>query len=204
MKDNEGIKPLENQTIRSFIAIELTGEVKSGLHKIQAALKLHGHTFVKWVIPEDIHLTLKFLGNISTQKVAEITKVIEEASQEACTFRVTIGRLGAFPNFRRPRVLWVGVGGEVEKLVMLQQRIDHGLKPLGFVPETRPFAPHLTLARLREGTAADKLREFGDIVARKPETGDNEMTVTSVSLMRSQLFPAGAVYSCLTNVELKG
>lgn len=195
---------MEDQTIRSFIAIELTGEVRSGLHKIQAELKLPGYTFVKWVVPEGIHLTLKFLGNISEQKVTEITRVIEEASREACSFRLTIGGLGVFPNLRRPRVLWVGVGGEVEKLVELQQRIDHGLEPLGFVPEARPFAPHLTLARLREGTAADKLREFGDMIAQKSETGDYEMTVTSVSLMRSQLFPTGAVYSCLTNVELKG
>ena len=203
MKDNEGIKPVEAQTIRSFIAIELTDAVKSELHKIQAELKLPGHTFVKWVTPEGMHLTLKFLGNISIQKVADITKVIENASQEACAFYLTIGGLGVFPNFRKPRVLWVGVGGEVEKLVMLQQRIDEGLKPLGFIPETRPFAPHLTLARLREGTAADKLREFGDMVAHRPETQDYEMAVTNVSLMRSQLFSTGAVYSCLTNVELK-
>ncbi len=204
MKDNEGVKSLEDQTIRSFIAIELSSEVRSGLHKIQAELKLHGHPFVKWVVAEGVHLTLKFLGNISMQKVTEITRVIEQASLEACTFRLTIGGLGVFPNLRRPRVLWVGVGGEVEKLVMLQQHIDQGLKPLGFAPETRPFAPHLTLARLREGIAADKLLEFGDMVARKSETGDYEMTVTSVSLMRSQLLSTGAVYSRLTNVELKG
>ena len=197
------ITPSDNQTIRSFIAIELSDEVKTGLSKIQAELKSHGYTFLKWVMPEGIHLTLKFLGDVSAQKVTEITKVIEQAGQEAHTFRLTVGGLGAFPNLRRPRVLWVGVGGEIEKLVMLQQRIDHCLEPLGFFPEARPFAPHLTLARLREGTAADKLREFGDMVARKPETGDHEMTVTSVRLMRSQLFPSGAVYSCLTKVALK-
>ena len=195
---------MENQTIRSFIAIELTDEVKSGLYKIQTALKSPGHTFVKWVTTKDIHLTLKFLGNISMQMVADITKVIEEASQEVSSFHLTVGRLGAFPNLRRPRVLWVGVGGEVEKLVMLQRRIDQSLKPLGFAPEARPFAPHLTLARLKEGAAADKLREFGDIVARNLETEDYEMTAASVSLMRSQLFPSGAVYSCLTKVELEG
>lgn len=198
------VRPLDNQAIRSFIAVELPDEVTSGLRELQAGLKLPGHTFVKWVTPEGIHLTLKFLGNISPHRVAEMTRVMEEASQGVSCFRLTVGGLGAFPNLRRPRVLWIGVGGEVEKLVALQQDIDHGLKPLGFVPEARPFTPHLTLARLREGASPEKLREFGDLVAKKPVEDGWEIVVSSLSLMRSQLFPSGAAYSCLTKVELKG
>jgi 2'-5' RNA ligase len=147
---------------------------------------------------------LKFLGNIAPQKVDQITKVIEEASQGVSTLRLEISGLGAFPNLRRPRVLWLGIGGEVDKLVVLQQRIDSGLKPLGFTPETRPFAPHLTLARIREGSSPNDLQEFGDLVVKKPAGESYEVVVSGVSLMSSQLLPGGAIYSCLTRVELKG
>ncbi len=193
-----------NQPIRSFIAIELPEEVKSGLCKVQADLKLPGHTFVKWVAPEGMHLTLKFLGNISPQKVAEIAKTMEAASRGFAAFRLTLGGVGAFPNLRRPRVLWVGVEGELDKLLALQQVIDIGLESLGFVPEARPFTPHLTLARLREGASPASLREFGDLVTRKPMRSGYEVVVNSINLMKSLLFPSGAVYSCLTKVELKG
>jgi 2'-5' RNA ligase len=198
------VRSLDNQQVRSFIAVELPEEVKLGLRKLQAELQLPGHTFVKWVAPESIHLTLKFLGNISLQVVSAIAKVMEEASRGGSPFRLTLGELGAFPNLRRPRVLWLGIGGEVDRLVVLQQRIDNGLRPLGFTPEARPFAPHLTLARLREGASADELREFGDLVAKKPAGKSYAVLVSGVSLMKSQLLPSGAVYSYLTKVELKG
>ena len=195
---------LDNQQVRSFIAIELPEEVISGLHQLQAELKSAGHTFVKWVAPGGIHLTLKFLGNISPRKVAEITKVMERASQEVSAFQLEIGGLGAFPSLGQPRVLWLGIGGEVDKLVDLQQRIDAGLVPLGFAHEKRPFAPHLTLARLREGTSPRERRNFGESVMKTPLEFNYAIAVDSLSLMRSQLLPGGAVYSCLSEVKLKG
>jgi 2'-5' RNA ligase len=197
------VKPLNNQQIRSFIAIELPEEVKSGLHRLQAELKLPQHTFVKWVAPEGIHLTLKFLGNISSEKVAEITKVMEQASQGTVTFRLEISEVGAFPNMRQPRVLWLGIRGEIDKLVAWQQRIDNGLVPLGFAKETRPFTPHLTLARLREGVSPGDRRDFGELVMKTPLEVNFKVNVNSLSLMRSQLLPGGAVYSRLAEVKLK-
>ena len=195
---------MSNQQIRSFIAVELPEEVRSGLRQLQAELRSAGHTFVKWVTPEGIHLTLKFLGNISPQKVAEITRVMEKASQAVSFFQLNVGELGAFPNLRRPRVLWLGVGGEVDKLIVLQQRIDEGLIPLGFVRETRPFTPHLTLARLRQGAPPRDQQGFGELVVKTPWEVNYEINVNSVSLMRSQLLPEGAVYSRLAEVKLKG
>ena len=197
------VRLLNDQQIRSFIAIELPEEVKSGLHQLEAQLKSAGHDFVKWVAPEGMHLTLKFLGNISAQKVAEITRVMEEASQGVSPFQLKISGLGAFPNLRQPRVLWLGVEGEVDKVVSLQQRIDAGLVPLGFVGERRPFTPHLTLARLRERTLPGERRDFGELVMKTPVEVNYEVGVNSVSLMRSQLLPGGAVYSRLAQVRLK-
>jgi len=195
------VTPLNDQQIRSFIAVELPEEVRSGLHQLQAELRRPGHGFVKWAAPGGIHLTLKFLGNIAPQKVSEITGVMEQASQGVSSFQLKIGGLGAFPNFRRPRVLWVGIGGEVDRLVDLQQRLDRGLVPLGFAPETRPFTPHLTLARLRQGTSPQDQRDFGESVMKTPLEVAYEMNVSSLSLMRSQLLPGGAVYSRLAEVK---
>jgi len=193
---------LSNEQIRSFIAIELPEEVKAGLRRLQTGLKLPEHTFVKWVATDSIHLTLKFLGNISAPKVADITSVMEQASQGVNPFQVEVTEVGAFPNLRQPRVLWVGIKGEIDKLVAWQQRIDSGLAPLGFARETRPFTPHLTLARLREGVSPGDRRDFGEMVAKTPAEVSYKFNVSSLNLMKSQLLPGGAVYSRLAEVKL--
>ena len=195
---------MSDQTIRSFIAIELPEAVKTGLQQLQTELTLPQYSFVKCVSPEGIHLTLKFLGNIPAQKVADITIVMEQASQGVNPFQLRLTEVGAFPNMRRPRVVWVGIKGEIDKLIAWQQRLDNGLVPLGFAKEERPFTPHLTLARLRENCSpADKLR-FGETLAGSHVEVDYDFTVASLNLMRSQLFPTGAVYSRLAEVKLKG
>ena len=194
---------MNNQQIRSFIAIELPEEVKTGLNRLQTELKLPRHNFVKWVATEGIHVTLKFLGNIYPEKVAEITKVMEQASQGSVPFQLEISEVGAFPNLRQPRVLWLGIRGDIDKLVAWQQRIDSGLVPLGFAKETRPFTPHLTLARLREGVSPGDRRDFGELVIKTPVEVNFKVNVNSLSLIKSQLLPGGAVYSRLAEVKLK-
>lgn len=191
-----------SQQIRSFIAIELPDEVKVSLAGLQAEFKLAGHSFVKWVATEGIHITLKFLGNIPSGKVSEIVRAMERAAQGFLPFRLEVHGLGAFPNLKQPKVLWVGVGGQVDQLVSLQQRIDQALVPLGFSPESRPFAPHLTLARLREGALPPERRSFGELVQKTTFEAKLKVEVSSISLMRSQLLPTGAVYSRLAEVKL--
>ncbi len=194
---------LNNQQIRSFIAIELPEEVKSGLLQLQNELKVSGHNYIKWVAPEGIHLTIKFLGNISSHRVSDVTKAMEEAGRMVSAFQLKIGELGAFPNLRRPRVIWVGIGGELDKLAFLQQRIDNALIPLGFPKEKRPFSPHITLARIREKASFHEQRDFGELIARTSFEAVYNVEVNVLSLMRSQLLPGGAVYSRLAFVNLK-
>jgi 2'-5' RNA ligase len=194
---------MSEQTVRSFIAIELPEAVKTGLKQLQTELTLPRYSFVKCVAPEGIHLTLKFLGNIPAKKVTDITGVMVQASQEVSPFQLQITEVGAFPNMKRPRVLWVGIKGEVDKLVGWQQRIDNGLVPLGFPKEARPFTPHLTLARLRENCSPGDTLQFGEMLASSHVEVDYHFTVNSLNLMRSQLFPTGAVYSSLAEVQLK-
>jgi 2'-5' RNA ligase len=190
------------EQIRSFIAIELPEEAKEGLARLRKELERDEHKFVKWVDPGGIHLTLKFLGNIPSKRVAEITKAVEEASRAISPFHLEISGLGAFPSLRQARVLWVGIGGEVDKLSRLQQNIDSALAALGFTKEERSFVPHLTLARIRQGTSPPERRSFGELVGSTIFEDKYHVEVGAVSLMRSQLTPAGAIYSCLSSVGL--
>jgi 2'-5' RNA ligase len=190
------------EQIRSFIAVELPEEAKEGLARLKKELERDEHKFVKWVDPRGIHLTLKFLGNIPSEQVAEITEAIEGAAQGISPFHLEIGGLGAFPSLRQARVFWVGIGGEVDKLSRLQQNIDSALAALRFAKEERSFVPHLTLARIKQGASPLERRSFGELVGSTIFEDKYHVTVESISLMRSQLKPAGAIYTCLSLVGL--
>lgn len=191
-----------SEEIRSFVAIELPDDAKRGLGRLRTHLERDEHGFVKWVDPSGIHLTLKFLGNIPFKQVPEITELMKQAVQEISPFHLEVSGLGAFPNLRQPRVFWVGVGGELDKLSRLQQSIDQALAALGFAKEERPFVPHLTLARIREGASGPERQAFGELVAATSFTEKYRVEVQAVRLMRSQLAPVGAIYTCLSVVGL--
>jgi 2'-5' RNA ligase len=190
------------EQIRSFVAIELPGEAKKGLASLRRELERDEHRFVKWVDPKGVHLTLKFLGNIPSRRVTEITEAIKKAAQGLSPFLLEISGLGAFPSLKQPRVVWVGVGGELDKLSTLQQNIDSALAALEFAREERPFVPHLTVARVREGASASERGRFGELVGSVAFEGRYRIDVEAVRLMRSQLTPAGAIYTCLSVVNL--
>lgn len=192
------------EQIRSFIAIELPDELKQELSQLQAKLKAGKQPGVKWADPYGIHLTLKFLGNISIDKTGEITRVIEESTQGISPFHLEVKQLGVFPNLRRVQVVWVGVSGEVDKLGQLQQRIESGLARLGFTPESHPFTPHLTLARLRDQTSSDERQRLGQLIANTSFESAHSIEVAAVNLMKSQLTREGAIYSRISSVKLTG
>jgi 2'-5' RNA ligase len=191
------------EPIRSFIAIELPDELKSELTRLEARLKSDNQPGVKWVNPDSIHLTLKFLGNIAADRTGEITRAMENAVQGISPFHLEVKELGVFPNLRRVQVAWVGISGEVDKLSQLQKRIETALTPLGFAPETRAFTPHLTLARLRDQTPPDERQRFGQLIANTKFDTAGTIEVDAISLMRSQLTRKGAIYSQISLVELK-
>jgi len=192
------------EQIRSFVAIELSEAVKQNLSLIMSKLQPSKHPYVKWVAPGGIHLTLKFLGNIYADQVPGITEAIASATRGVHPLEIQLGMPGAFPNLQQPRVIWVAVTGEVKQLKVLQQDIDIALSHFGFPPEKRPFAPHLTLGRLKErASPADKSR-IGKLIASITAGGGSKMKVEGISLMRSTLMPSGAVYDRLASIELKG
>jgi RNA 2',3'-cyclic 3'-phosphodiesterase len=190
------------EQIRSFIAVELPEEVRKGLARLRKKMERDEHKFVKWVDPGGIHLTLKFLGNIPSNRVTEITEAIEEAAQGISPFHLEISGLGTFPSLRQARVFWVSIGGEVDKLSRLQQNIDSALAALGFAKEERSFVPHLTLARIRQGASPLERRDFGELVGSTIFEDKYHVEVEAINLMRSQLTPAGAIYTCLSAVGL--
>lgn len=190
------------EQIRGFVAIELPEEAKNGLARLRQELERNEQRFVKWVDPRGIHLTLKFLGNIPSKRVTEITEAIENAVQRVYRFHLEISGLGTFPSLKQARVFWVGICGELDKLSGLQQNIDSALAALGFAREERPFVPHLTMARIREGASPLERRNFGELVNSISFEDKYPIEVEAVRLMRSHLTPAGAVYTCLSVLGL--
>lgn len=190
------------EQIRAFIAIELSEELKASLARLQELIKLGSESYVKWVDPQGIHLTLKFLGNISVDKVSAISEAIAEVARSVAPFRLELTEFGAFPNTKAPRVAWVGLAGDLESLLRLQRGIDQALIPLGFPPEARAFSPHLTLGRVRDQATPQERRRLGERVASLEVQGQPSLYVDRVSLMRSQLTSKGAIYSRLSAAEL--
>jgi 2'-5' RNA ligase len=191
------------EQVRSFIAIELPEELKQGLSRLQARLKSVSQPWVKWVDPYSIHLTLKFLGNVGLDRLGEIAKAIKEATEEISPFYLEVGNLGVFPNSRRIQVVWVGISGEVKQLARLQQRIEASLAHLGFACESRPFTPHLTLARVRDRASSEARQELGQAIANASLEMNYVIKVNAISLMKSQLTREGAIYHQISSVRLR-
>jgi 2'-5' RNA ligase len=191
------------EQIRSFIAIELPADVRSALAELQAGLRTNNPPQVKWVDPDSIHLTLKFLGNIPAAKINDIGDALVQVARDFSPLSLEVQGLGVFPDFRRVRVVWVSLGGDISQLKQLQQRIDSSLMPLGFARESRPFTPHLTLARVRERATPAEQQQLGQIISDARFKTTHRFTAESISLMQSQLTTGGAIYRQITAVGLK-
>ncbi len=190
------------ETIRAFIAIELPAELRQDLARLQAELKADNRLRIKWVNPDGIHLTLKFLGNIPVSDTDRITQAMTDTARRITPFYLKTEMLGAFPNLKRVQVIWVGLGGETDKLKQLQQLIETNLTQLGFAVEQRHFKPHLTLARLGRYISPAECQRLGELIASTRFDMGEQMKVGSINLIRSQLTREGAVYSRISSAEL--
>lgn len=185
--------------MRTFIAIELPEGIKQGLANVREQLK-EGGAGATWTRPEGIHLTLKFLGEVPDSRIPEIMSALTEAVRGTGRLRIEVANAGAFPNERNPRVLWIGVAGDLKALGALQTSVEGAMAKLGFEPETRKFSPHLTLARIKYLRPGDNWQKVLEKV-RDVKLGGFE--ADAVSLMKSELKPSGAVYTEMGRVELK-
>jgi 2'-5' RNA ligase len=180
-------------TIRTFIALELPPSLISLLAKVQEDLQSMGLR-AKWVRPENIHLTLKFLGNINPADIDNIGGAMVDAVGKIETFHLVAEGIGVFPGSKRPRVIWVGLKGKVQSLFAMQRLLEDNLAALGYAKEKRPFKGHLTLGRFKQRVNPRVIRrvlqELGDLTIEK-------FAARRVIFYRSDLKPTGAVYSQL-------
>ena len=180
--------------IRAFIAIDLHSDVQQKLGDIIRRLKPLAGDAVRWVPEHNIHVTLKFLGDTSPANLEVLKKIITSESGRYTPMALTLTALGAFPNLRRPRVIWVGVEAP-PALAAITRGIEAETLRLGYAAEDRPFSPHLTLGRLSHNASPDDIRKIGELLVRFPTTLDAAVTVKTVTLFRSDLLPGGAVYT---------
>ena len=188
--------------IRAFIAIELPAEVKDFLSEVTAKLRPGRERAVKWVAPEGIHLTLKFLGNIPEEQVVNITNTLDKIARETPYFELTLEGAGAFPNSKSPRVIWVGMGGDIPELTNLQRQIERELASLGFPADKKAFLAHLTLGRVREKATRQERLELRKAVGELRIDGTVPFQVAGISLMKSTLTSSGAIYERLAKTTL--
>jgi 2'-5' RNA ligase len=190
------------ETMRTFVAVELPENVRRDLEALQSELKKRGLGNLKWVSPEGIHLTLKFLGDVGRERLPDMAKVLDGLSCGFYPFEIGIKGLGAFPGMSRARVVWVGLTGELGRLQMLAEAVENGLSGLGFEKEKRPFSPHLTLARVRPETTSQEHKTLADVLGTYRFNLSSRIKVNGLSLMQSTLTPRGAIYNRLHRSRL--
>lgn len=185
--------------MRLFIAINLPKKEKKRIHRAVRPIREQDLP-VKWVDPDDFHLTLKFLGRVKKEAVDSVRECMDGVAGETEGFDVEIGGFGAFPTIRSPRVLWVGVEA-TPALRCLKQDLEWALGDHGFEAETRAFHPHLTMGRVRKGTQAGRFRGVDELAASMDYSG--ELKVRRIDLMQSQTTSSGARYSKLYTASLR-
>lgn len=189
--------------MRAFIAIDISDEQKAALDRIEAHLKYAGAD-VKWVKPENIHLTLKFLGEITEEKASQVRASLDQIAAGMKSFQVTIKDIGAFPKIEHPRVVWAGLDKGASETAALAGRIDEALARLGFAREERPFSPHLTIGRVRSPLNKAKLAEkISSASAKQDLSAVSPHAVSSVILFKSTLTPHGSIYTKLHESQLQ-
>ncbi len=192
------------ENIRCFVAIELPENIKRTLHTTTEALRNTADVRapVKWVNPDAIHLTLKFLGNVPSSRLNDLKGALQRACADAVPLHLGLATLGVFPSVRNPRVIWVGLEDDRQALGQLAGLVDEAMAELGFPRESRPFTAHLTLGRVRREATDRERSAISAALGKAPAPESASFDATEVSLMRSHLSPQGARYTCLGRVSL--
>lgn len=185
--------------IRAFIAFDLPAAVIQRAAELQRDLKSRGLK-LRWVRPQNMHLTVKFLGDIPPDRTAGLAQAMAQAAQAAAPLELSVQGIGVFPGMRRPRILWIGLGGQIEALGRLQADLEDALAALDIPKESRPFKAHLTLARMDRRVDAQQLLQCIEAVGRFEPS---RFQASELILYQSDLRPQGPMYIPLARAALE-
>lgn len=187
--------------IRTFVAVLIAEDLKANIAKVQEQVKKLAPD-VKWVTPENFHVTIKFLGNVREDALSQVFSAVNEAAEKLAPFEMSFSGLGVFPNAAKARVVWVGIDQGCDELRRLADVVDKNLARLGYPKEDRAFKAHVTIGRVKEGKRlpGDVARSFEEI-----DAGDlGSQRVESIAVMQSELLREGPVYSPMSESKLQG
>jgi len=189
--------------IRAFIAIELPAAIQEGIDRETAQIRLTlKTTLVRWVAKQNVHLTLKFLGDVSASTLEQIAAQLAQQMKSFSPFEMSVGGLGVFPNHNKPRVIWIGLKAP-EDLTIIAEIIETTASSYGFIRETRPFSPHLTIGRVRQPISEIENRLIRSSLEFVKANQLGRMSVHELIIFRSDLKPSGAVYTKLHAIPLQ-
>ena len=188
------------EPIRGFVAIEIPEAIQTRLISVQDELRerIRGGS---WVKRGNIHLTLKFLGDVTPNQIGTIKNAINHAVDARSPFSMEIGGIGAFPNLTRPRIIWAGVKTGAEDVTAIAREVDIGLSHHGYERDDKPFRPHFTLARFKRRI---NLKPFVDVFQRYDTINGATMVVKQIRIVQSRLMSSGAVYTPLETCHFNG
>jgi 2'-5' RNA ligase len=197
---NDPFLPAE---VRAFVACEIPEEWSQALAQTSRALSKSGLSHLRWVRPDGIHITLKFLGDVGRHLLPDILLAMETAAAQVPPFELGLRGLGTFGSRGHARVVWAGIEGETQTLSRLHGLLDEELGRLGFARELRPFSAHLTLARVPDNAVANPGVDLAAALRKEHLAALEPLMVREIVLMRSQLGRGGAVYSQLARAALR-
>ncbi len=197
------IIPVEKK-VRSFIAIPVPSERIEALEQSVKHLDEEIGRHVRWVRPEGIHLTLKFMGDIPAATAERVLEALLPVTAGFNSFQLSISGLDVFPNSRRPRVLWAGLDGGLKSLSELHMAVDEAVEKLGLPKDQRPFSPHLTLGRVRRDAAEGQLQKIGEAMSSTKIPSVPAWLADTVNLMRTELDPAGSRHYLMGSAPIGG
>lgn len=188
--------------VRLFVACEVPDDVKETIGEVILNLREKSGSAVRWIKPEGVHVTLKFLGEVPTRKLPAVKLAIQEAVVGHSPFELEFSTIGTFGGREGLRIMWVGIAGDVLRLEALVRAVNAALAVVGFEPERRPFRPHLTLGRVKDEISTRQRAEI-EVAVGKTEVPPASWRTAQVSLMRSRLGPGGASYEVLATFPLR-
>lgn len=197
--------------MRTFIAVEVPAELRNRLSALAGELaaglaEQNAASVLRWTEKSNYHLTLRFLGDTTPAQRQRIGEILERTTADCPSFSLMLDGLGAFPNWRKIRILWAGLVGDIERLERLQKEVEAGVQACGFAVERQGFHPHLTLARSSRDADNGLIAQAGSLLAGQTKLTQSlgQWNVSELVLMRSELGPAGSVYTVLGRFGLTG